>query len=83
VKKERQPQLATDTRSAEILCGKECVSMEYQIEDAEMNRVVPSSPILVALMMEALRSSDTSVHTRVTRRNVPELCVTRTSMITL
>jgi hypothetical protein len=34
--------------------------------------VVPSSQILVALMMEAIRSSEMWVPTRVTRCNVPE-----------
>jgi hypothetical protein len=33
---------------------------------------VPSSPILVTLMMEALSSSETSVLTRDTQRNIPE-----------
>jgi hypothetical protein len=34
--------------------------------------VVPSSPILVSLMMEAPSSSEISVLTRSTRRNIPE-----------
>jgi hypothetical protein len=34
--------------------------------------VVPSSPILATLMMEALRSSETSVLRRATQRNIPE-----------
>jgi hypothetical protein len=33
---------------------------------------VPSSPILVTVMMEAIRFSETSVLTRTTRRNIPE-----------
>jgi hypothetical protein len=34
--------------------------------------IVPSSLILSSLMMEAIRSSETSVFTRATWRNIPE-----------
>jgi hypothetical protein len=33
---------------------------------------VPSSPILVTRMMDAVLSSETSVLTRIRRRNIPE-----------
>jgi hypothetical protein len=37
--------------------------------------VVPISPILVTMMMEALSSSETSILIRTTRRNIPEDCI--------
>jgi hypothetical protein len=34
--------------------------------------IVPSSRVLVTMMMERIRFSETSVHTRATRHNIPE-----------
>jgi hypothetical protein len=39
--------------------------------------VVPSLPILVTLIMEMICSSETSVLTRTTARNIPEDCILR------
>jgi hypothetical protein len=43
-----------------------------KIGELVMANAVPSSPILVTLMMEGLDSSETSALTRVTRRNIPK-----------
>jgi hypothetical protein len=48
-----------------------CVAL-VRIDVSEELRIVPSSPILVTLMKEALSSSETSVLTRSTRNNIPE-----------
>jgi hypothetical protein len=59
------------TRQAELSDVTSCGSCKSVRPLRVTANVVPSSPILVTLMMEALSSSETSVRTRSTRRNIP------------
>jgi hypothetical protein len=57
-----------------VLCDVSHIAFLHSMSRLLINaNVVPSSPILVTLMMGAIHSSETSVLTRVARRNIPEV----------
>jgi hypothetical protein len=58
--------------SAELQCEEYVVFLRSVRRLLVITNVVPSSPILVTLMMKTLLSYETSVLTRATRRNTPE-----------
>jgi hypothetical protein len=58
--------------SIEECCLMWCYAMWLLYDPTFRRRVVPSSPILVTLMMDETRSYDTSVLTRATWRKIPE-----------
>jgi hypothetical protein len=52
--------------------GGDCGFHRSVLQSLVTTNVAPRSLILVTLMMEAIRSSETSVLTRATRRHIPE-----------
>jgi hypothetical protein len=57
--------------SSQMLRRVASCSISSQRASVATANVIPSSPILVTLMMEAIRSSETSVLTRAALRNIP------------
>jgi flagellar biosynthesis/type III secretory pathway M-ring protein FliF/YscJ len=66
VSEERSASIIMVHRALYVGCIVACVGLLVMVN------LDPSSPILATLMMKALSSSETSVFTRATRRNIPE-----------
>jgi thiazole synthase ThiGH ThiG subunit len=72
VSEELSPSFIKVTRKGEVETTLDVTSNRSVRRLLVTTSVVPSSPILVTVMKEALSSAETSVLTRATRRNNPE-----------
>jgi hypothetical protein len=72
VSKERMTSINRVTRIGELGTTSAVTRNRRTLQLLVTANVVPGSPILVTLLMEALRSSETSVLTRTTLRNIQE-----------
>jgi hypothetical protein len=72
VSEERIASIIRATRIAELGTNTKSLVFLRSMRRFLVTANVPSSPILVTLIMEALSSSETSVLIRATRRNIPE-----------
>jgi hypothetical protein len=61
--------------AAKKYCVRSCIVFLLSVHQLLVTANVPGSQILVTLMMEALRSYESSVLTRVARHNIPEDCI--------
>jgi hypothetical protein len=72
VSEERSASFIMVTRMDELGTTLAVISNRHTLRQLLVTASVPSSPILVTPIKEALISSEASALTRVTRRNIPE-----------